>query len=212
MARTAKTTVAPSHPAETSAVGQRLHVAIKSLNAAERIVTGVVYAPNVLDAHGEYMTAEGVRQMAYDFMRLDFAKAFDIQHDRKAVQVQPVESWIARPGDAEFAEGSWVLSSKIEDDDAWAAAESGELNAYSVEIMMVPVTQVVEQTIIPHRTGETQPSGTDGHTHLFVVLVSDDGKVTGGMTSPGLDGHVHGISTGSVTDEAEDHTHRYEFL
>jgi hypothetical protein len=187
-------------------------VAIKSLNSAERIVTGVVYAPNVLDAHGEYMTAEGVRQMAYDFMKLDFSKAFDIQHDHKAVHVQPVESWIARPGDPEFAAGAWVLSSKIEDDDAWSAAEAGELNAYSVEIMMVPVTQVIEQTVIPHRTGETQPGGADGHTHLFVVLVSDDGKITGGMTSPGPDGHVHRISSGSVTDEAEDHTHRYDFL
>ena len=213
MARTPRTTAATARPAEQSAERQSVRVAIKSMNAAERIVTGVVYAPNVLDSHGEFMTAEGVRQMAYDFMAMDFAKAFDVQHDQTAVKMQPVESWIARPGDPEFAEGAWVLSSKIEDDAAWSAVEDGKLNAYSVEIMMVPVAQTVERLVIQNRTGETQPGGDDQHTHFFGVHVGDDGKVTGGATSPGgTDGHVHSISKGSVTDESDGHTHRYEFL
>ena len=40
----------------------------------KQIVYAEVYAPNVLDTHGDYMTAETIEKMAHDFLKAKKSK------------------------------------------------------------------------------------------------------------------------------------------
>lgn len=101
----------------------------------ERIVKGLVYEPDTVDAHGDFMTADAVKQMAHDFMELyraDETAGIDKDHDSKVRQNIPViESAIASKGDPDFKEGAWFIAVKVKDDAIWKDIKSGKLTGFS---------------------------------------------------------------------------------
>lgn len=101
----------------------------------ERIVKGLVYEPNVVDAHGDFMTVAAVKQMAHDFMeryRADETAGIDKDHDSEVRQNIPmIESAIARKGDPDFSEGAWFIAVKVKDDAIWKEIKAGTLNGFS---------------------------------------------------------------------------------
>lgn len=191
---------------------RRFSVSVKAVDHALRIVHGEVYAPCQLDSHGELMLPDDIELMAHRFMQLDLGAAIDTGHDNLPNGSYPVESFIAREGDPDYAAGAWVLGVKIPDDGVWAQVVAGELNAFSFEAYVRKESAVVEFDLVRDRTGLTHAAGDDGHAHFFLVQLSDDGKVRSGATSPGPDGHVHAITRASITGAAAGHTHRYAFL
>ena len=75
----------------------------KSVKEDERLVFAEVYAPNRPDSDSEYMDAEGIKKMAYDFMQRMELDSVDSHHNNQLVPgCCVIESFIARKGDPDF--------------------------------------------------------------------------------------------------------------
>lgn len=98
----------------------------------KRVVLGVVYAPDVRDTDGNFMTAAEIEKMAYSFMEKQRLNKIDRDHNGDAGYGQVVESFIARAGDTAFPEGAWVLGTRVTDDAAWKDIKDGKIIGYSI--------------------------------------------------------------------------------
>lgn len=104
------------------------------VEAERRLVYSVVYAPNSVDAHGDYMESEDVEKMAHDFLSTGATRNVDVQHDNKCDRdCYIVESFIARAGDPMFERGAWVVGIYVGDDETWKAIKAGEITGLSLE-------------------------------------------------------------------------------
>lgn len=182
-------------------------VRIRRADNDRQIVWGEVYAPNRLDTYGEFMLAEDIETMAHRFMQMDLRYAIDTNHDETPNGAYPVESFIARKGDPDYAEGAWVLGVHVPDTEVWAQVKRGELNGFSFQAMVTPASMDVELAVLRDHVGATEP-GEDGHTHVYFLQVNDQGRVTAGWTDE-VNGHRHSITRATATETAADHTHRF---
>lgn len=184
---------------------------IKSTSVMEQIVYGEVYAPYVIDSHGEMMLPEDIRKLAHRFLIAQKNHYIDIMHNNKAVQASIVESYIAKAGDPDYDEGAWVLAVKVFDDDVWSDIMAGKLNGYSLEAMVYKYDAEVVYDYLPLHIGFVEEN--DGHYHSFYVEVDKDGRVLGGHTSIEKDAdgveHEHNIIAGTATNISNKHAHRY---
>ncbi len=108
---------------------------IVKMDEEQRLVTGVVYAPDVEDAHGEYMEADAIEKAAHDFM-INHRKT-DINHNfQDNENVEVVESYVAKAdfelNGQQIKKGTWLVTTFIKDDLIWKGIKSGELNGYSM--------------------------------------------------------------------------------
>lgn len=191
------------------------NVIVKKAEAKRQIVYAEVYAPLRLDSDKEFMTAEDIMDMAYAFMRDMKQYQIDHAHTNEIVEgACVVESFIVRPGDPDFIEGSWVVGVHVPDPDDWAKVEDGTWNGFSMEAEVMRVPTLITITLPPVLTGTTMgPIGdAPDHTHKFMVGYTDDGDFMGGKTDPGPDGHVHFIYKGTVTEDCQGHNHRFSHL
>jgi hypothetical protein len=99
----------------------------------QQLVYGVVYEPEVEDAHGDLMTADEIEKAAHKFLK-DF-RNIDTQHDFESGAGELVESYIA-PVDMDFdgeiiTKGSWVIVTKATDE-IWESIKKGEFTGYSM--------------------------------------------------------------------------------
>lgn len=175
----------------------------------QQLITGQVYAPDVLDAHGHYMTKEELQKVAHDFMRNRLTHSIDLQHNNRLVSAHIVESFIARKGDPDFDEGAWVATVKIDDDVVWKAIKDGEINGYSFEILTFRKDTIVEIEFEAWYYGFTDPDPHDKHYHPFMVRMDENGGIAWGKTGPGSDGSpAHTITNSNITDATDGRTHR----
>ncbi len=99
----------------------------------QKLVYGVVYEPDVEDAHGDFMDAETIEKAAHGFME-NYQK-IDKQHDFTTNAGKVVESYVA-PVDMNIdetiiAKGTWVLVTKATDE-LWEDIQKGEFTGYSL--------------------------------------------------------------------------------
>ena len=179
--------------------------ALKSTDQAKQLVTGMVYAPMVLDTTGEFMLPEDLEVAAHRFMQLDLSKVVDTQHNNILNGSYPVESYISR-GNPEYPEGSWVVTLKVPDKTVWDKIVSGEINGFSYECMVTIVPHTVEYLVTRDHVGITEVS--DGHSHIFFAQVAEDGRVAYGKTETVAD-HDHEIVGSSRTTTDFGHSHRF---
>lgn len=184
-------------------------VLIKKADDEQQIVYAEVYVPNVPDAHGDFMTTETVRNMAYDFMKKGITSQIDTNHDNVTNGSAVVESFIARKDDPDFIEASWVVGVHVPDPAVWELIKTGELNGFSIEALVTKVPTVMTIEVPDVVNGGTDT--IDGHFHSFRVHFDEDANFLGGITAV-ANGHQHKIKKPSVTEEAEGHTHRFSFL
>lgn len=173
----------------------------------QRMVYGEVYAPDIPDSAGDYMTAEAIRKMAHDFVRKSRMQKVDVEHDNELIEgVQIVESFIAREGDDTFIPGAWVVGCHVNDDTTWDMIKKGELNGFSLEAYALTEKTEVEVEIPPVLSGTTGKE--KDHVHKFYVTYGPEGEFLGGRTDT-IDGHFHKIRSGTATEVAEEHSHRF---
>ena len=185
-------------------------VRIKKLDQEEQIVFGEVYAPRFPDSQGDFMTPDEIRKMAYNFLRKGVTSNIDVNHSQKQSGSYVVESFIAREDDPIFIPGSWVIGVKVPDPAIWRMVKSGELNGFSLDGLGIRHETTFEIEMPELLKGETDSIG--GHLHVFTVKFDEDGNFLGGVTDPGPNGHVHQIVRGTVTESADNHTHRFSFV
>lgn len=179
----------------------------------ERVVLAELLVPDVPNSWGDLYTREAIKEFCYVFSQQGFG--LDVDHDQINVDGTKyivVESFIARPGDPDFIEGSWVIGVKILDDGLWSRILTGELNGFSYEAdcFMDPLLIVYEsesRVVI----GVTEPDPLDGHTHTFTVVIGPLNKVLSGGTGI-TDNHSHSITGATITGEANGHKHRYQVI
>lgn len=176
----------------------------------ERVVFAEVIIPDVPNVYGDFHTADSVKEFAYGFMLSGFG--VDVRHEEVNIDsLVVVESFIAREGDPDFIQGAWVIGMYIGDDDTWEQIRNGDLNGFSYQALVnaLPISIEVPDQIT--RTGETEPDLEDGHTHTYVVVLDDDGRVIAGGTSE-TDGHSHTIRNHTFTEKEDGHSHIFNFV
>lgn len=185
---------------------------LKKVDAELQIVWAEVYAPDIPDSQGDFMSAETIQNMAYDFMKGLRGHNIDVGHSQELTGSYLVESFIARDGDPVFIPNSWVVGVKVPDPAIWELIKSGKLNGFSLDGTGVKVPTKLEYSIPDALIGTT--SEDQGHSHSFSVKYAEDGSFIGGQTSAGKDGHVHKILRGTATEEAGGipHSHRFSVV
>lgn len=101
---------------------------LRQRDPAQRIVVGEVLVPDALDAHGDRIDAATVERAAHRFLA---ERRVGTNHRSFCNVGEVVESFIARPGDPDFAPGAWVLAVRCSPD-TWQKVESGELTGFSI--------------------------------------------------------------------------------
>ncbi|ETT45716.1 phage-like element PBSX protein xkdF [Paenibacillus sp. FSL R7-269] len=111
-------------------------VQIAKIDDDKRIVKGVVYQPDVADAHDDQMDEVEIEKAAHLFMEKQHTYNIDKQHDLEADKGFVIESYIApcdmTLGEQQIAKGSWVAAVKVTDDDTWEAIKEGEITGFSM--------------------------------------------------------------------------------
>lgn len=182
---------------------------ITKVSKDERLVTGQVYAPDTLDAHGHFMTRKELQRVAHRFLMDGLQTSIDIQHDNETINACIVESFIARKGDPDFEEGAWVATVKVNDLAVWDRIKKGELNGYSFEILTYRDDMEVAVEFQTWYYGFTDPDPQNNHTHPFLVRLDASGEIVWGNTGPGSDGSpAHTIKSSNITEKVDGHTHR----
>lgn len=180
-------------------------------NESERIVMGEVYIPMHLDSFNTTMTKDEIKRVAYDFMRKGLLDHIDEMHNYQKSGSYVVESFIARTGDPDFVEGSWVLATKIENDEVWGKVVRGEYNGYSIggrstrEKAIVKLTRVQDMEL---KTERSIDSEMEPHDHKVHLIFDRDGKLIPTWTSRELD-HEHEVIYTTATGIAKNHNHRF---
>lgn len=112
---------------------KKVQVFTKSEPDEQKLVYGIVYEPNVPDAHGDYMTAEEIEKAAHGF--LADARNIDTNHNFEGGTGEVVESYVAPDdfeiGNAVIRKGSWVLVTKASDE-VWDQIKAGVITGYSM--------------------------------------------------------------------------------
>ena len=101
----------------------------------KHMVYGLVYCPDVVDAHGEYSNAAEIAKAAYGFMKDLRGGNVDVQHDFNPKDAFVAESWLIKGTDPLFEhapDGSWAVGIHIEDAALWESVKKGELKGLSM--------------------------------------------------------------------------------
>lgn len=183
----------------------------------EQVVMGEVLIPDIPNSFGDIYTREAIREFCYEFARQ--RDGIDIDHDEVDVtgtHAYVVESFIARKGDPDFIEGSWVVGMKITDAETWLKVLSGELAGYSFTALVEMYPVVFQNMRNRQISGLTEPDPVDGHQHPFLVIINPFNRPVSGGTGV-VNGHSHKILTHTVTASADDesgrgHKHRFQVI
>lgn len=187
-----------------------LQFSFKQSKEEFQVVYGEVYAPNHVDTDWETMTAEEIREMAWNFLATKDMDNIDINHNLEKSGCYVVESFIARANDPDgFNEGAWVLGVRCTDD-IWKQVKKGELNGFSLygTVKKFPAKVLIE--VAKQIAGVTETSTIDiipYHEHTFIVNLNKSGRIVSGKTDI-VQGHFHVITKSTATENELDHSHR----
>ncbi|QAW46508.1 phage portal protein [Bacillus subtilis] len=123
--------------------------------AEQKLVYGIVYEPDTVDAHGDFMTATEIEKAAHGFLK--DARQIDKQHDFHGGVGEVVESYVA-PADFEMngetiKKGSWVLVTKASEE-VWEQIKKGEITGYSMAGTAETIEKQEEKPVSQDKTDE----------------------------------------------------------
>ncbi|MBE1867325.1 XkdF-like putative serine protease domain-containing protein [Bacillus subtilis] len=119
----------------------------------QKLVYGIVYEPDTVDAHGDFMTAAEIEKAAHGFLK--DAREIDKQHDYQGGVGVVVESYVA-PADFEMngetiKKGSWVLVTKASEE-VWEQIKKGEITGYSMAGTAETIEKQEEKPVSQEKT------------------------------------------------------------
>jgi hypothetical protein len=119
-----------------SALNEIRRFTFAKTDEVKKKVYGIVYSPDQVDAHGDFMTAAEIEKAQELFMKsLTTSNKTDVQHDNKPLgDVFMCETWIVKSGDPLFPEevGAWAYAVKVNNEEVWNKVVSGELTGFSM--------------------------------------------------------------------------------
>lgn len=111
-------------------------ISISKVDAERRLVYGVVYEPEIVDAQGDFANAEEIEKACHLFMQ-DYQNV-GVMHEEVLPDssASVVENYITSQnimlGDDRVRKGSWVMVVKVHDDELWESVKKGELTGFSM--------------------------------------------------------------------------------
>lgn len=109
-------------------------VQVSKSEGEERIASGIVYEPDTLDAHGDFMTEASIRDMAFYYM--EKGKIIGLQHQKDASKdVVVLESYLT-PFEGvlegrKIKKGTWMMTVRVNNAKIWQMVKSGQLTGFS---------------------------------------------------------------------------------
>lgn len=103
----------------------------------KRLVTGVVLKADSVDAHGDIYGPDVVEDTAHKFLAYyNLETELGIQHKVFGKDIELFESFVVRAGDVyagiEFATTTWLVTVKVNDDEAWQGIKSKKITGFSI--------------------------------------------------------------------------------
>ena len=123
-------------------------VKLTIVDAEKRIVCGIALMPDkeIFRKNGEYeynikFSKDTVRKASQIYLREMFNKNTTLEHAEMAEGIYIVESWIVEDPNMdkislfniEAPAGSWAISMKVDNDQAWADIKEGKYMGFSIE-------------------------------------------------------------------------------
>jgi len=107
---------------------------IEKIDQKERLVGGVVYEPDVVDAQGDFTDAEEIRNAMMFFM--ENGHSLRVDHDGEPRDdIVLIENFQAESdmikGDKPLRNGSWWVTVRVNDKGLWKKIEGGEITGFS---------------------------------------------------------------------------------
>lgn len=189
---------------------------IKKQDPRKNLVWGEVYVPFVPDTHGDFMVPGEIEKAAYKFMENMRIHKIDESHNNKSIGVWVVESFIARPNDPDFVEGSWVVGLQL-NDETMEKVLNDEINGFSMEGRVRKEPTIVEIEVPEKIKGTTIKTVEEDHEHEFMIAFQDDGSIIGHTNMAGDPPHRHAIRRATATEKIDPagnkvgHSHRFDF-
>lgn len=122
---------------DVTEVTKSLFVEFTKANNEDQTVTGVVLQPEEVDAHGDIMSADVIKNAAHTFlakfnratklglMHKDFTKNFELLESYLTPQSLTIASKVVK-------EGSWVITVKVKDAKIWKQVKEGKITGFSI--------------------------------------------------------------------------------
>jgi hypothetical protein len=125
-------------------------VVLKAVDEEKRLFTAVVLRPDVVDLHGDIYSTDVVEKACHDFNQ--FCRQGNYEHIINTQDVVVVESWIAKNdmklGNGEVLAGDWVMTTRVENPEAWEMCKSGEFTGFSIgSISSIEVLKAEEEAL-----------------------------------------------------------------
>jgi hypothetical protein len=103
----------------------------------EQVIIGIVLQPDVVDAHGDYMSAAVIRKAAHKFLSsYNKTVKLGVQHRNFKPKFELLESYTAPItfvlGEKTVKEGSWLVVVKVHDAAIWKKIKKGEITGFSI--------------------------------------------------------------------------------
>ena len=184
---------------------------LKVKNEEDRIVSGIIAEPLVLDTDNEFYSRAGVLKMYNDFVSQKLQKNVDREHNNILTGSEIVRTYIALENDPDnYPEGAWVGECKIASDYDWGAVKRGEINGFSVEISTIKVDVAIGTERMIKAEGLSELSTDEvlpEHSHEVTVWFDALGRVVKAEVLENL-GHTHTLTKCTATDLSIGHSHR----
>lgn len=107
------------------------------VKAEQRLITGVVLRPEMVDAQGDIVSAQVIKAAAHQFL-MDYNKRtqMGVQHKEFPPGIHLVESWItdeaSNKAATDIPAGSWMIKVFVDNPAVWAKVESGAIRGFSI--------------------------------------------------------------------------------
>lgn len=128
-------------PEETSEafeeIAKNQYVPLAKAIKDQQIIIGIALQPDVVDAHGDIMSAAVIQKAAHRFLAsYNKAVKLGVQHKDFKPRFELLESYIAPItfvlGEKTVKEGSWVVAWKVLDATIWNKIKKGEITGFSI--------------------------------------------------------------------------------
>jgi len=103
----------------------------------ERTVTGVVLQPEIVDAHGDIMSAKVIKEAAHNFLaKFNKATKLGLMHKDFTKNFELLESFVAPVGfvlgGQTIKEGSWIMTVRVKSASIWKKVKEGKIRGFSI--------------------------------------------------------------------------------
>lgn len=102
----------------------------------KQIVYGVVYEPDVVDAHGDYTDAEEIEKACHEF--LEEYQNISFMHQELINKDARISECYIAPVDFEWAgrkvkKGTWMMAVHVLNGQMWSLVKEGKITGFSME-------------------------------------------------------------------------------